>query len=69
MPQQRGCVTGVTRPNRRGPALPGLNKECAVLCLDLGLVRMTVDHRVDVVGEFDPQRPRGPEIDHKLEFD
>src|SRR6266404_6758803 len=26
VPQQRGCVTGVTWPNRRGPALPGLKK-------------------------------------------
>src|SRR5213080_5006733 len=24
-----------------------IEKECAVLCLDLGLVRMTIDHRVD----------------------
>src|SRR2546423_9205835 len=41
--------TVMGRRKRRGPALPGL-KECAVLCLDLGLVRMTIDHRVDVVG-------------------
>ena len=27
-----------------------IEKQCAVRCLDLGLVRMTVDYRVDVVG-------------------
>ena len=35
---------------RRGPALPRIEKECAVLCLDLGLVRMPVDYGVEVVG-------------------
>src|SRR6266566_2499701 len=32
------------------PGTARIEKECAVLCLDLGLVRMTIDHRVDVVG-------------------
>jgi hypothetical protein len=41
--------TVMGRWKRRGPTLP-IEKECAVLCLDLGLVRMTIDHRVDFVG-------------------
>jgi len=32
------------------PGTARIEKECAVLCLDLGLVRMTIDHCVDVVG-------------------
>ena len=32
------------------PGTARIEKECAVRCLDLGLVRMTVDYRVDVVG-------------------
>src|SRR5262249_25988953 len=31
------------------PGTARIEKECAVLCLDLGLVRMTVDYRIDVV--------------------
>jgi hypothetical protein len=32
------------------PGTARIEKECAVFCLDLGLVRMTIDHRVDLVG-------------------
>src|SRR5262249_31382355 len=32
------------------PGTARIEKECAVLCLNLRLVRMTIDHRVDVVG-------------------
>ena len=32
------------------PGTARIEKECAVLCLDLGLVRMTIEHRVDLVG-------------------
>src|SRR5262252_5178042 len=32
------------------PGTARIEKECAVLCLDLGPVRMTIDHRVDVCG-------------------
>ena len=48
--------SAVMRTDRDGEAeaaRPGtarIEKECAVLCLDLGLVGMTIDHRVDVVG-------------------
>src|SRR5262249_46788245 len=42
--------TVMGRRKRRGPALPGLKKGVPFFSLDLGLVRMTVDYRVDVVG-------------------
>jgi hypothetical protein len=32
------------------PGTAWIEKECAVLCLDLGQVGMTINHRVDVVG-------------------
>src|SRR5262245_23024481 len=44
----RPTVTG----RRKRPGTARIEKECAVLCLDLGLVRMTIDHRVDVVGSL-----------------
>jgi hypothetical protein len=40
------------RRKRRGPALPGLEKEYAVLCLDLGLVRMAIDYHIGAVGRL-----------------
>jgi hypothetical protein len=46
----RPTVTGTRKRPRPGTAR--IEKECAVLCLDLGLVRMSIDHRVDLVGSL-----------------
>jgi len=35
------------------PGTARIEKECAVLCLDLGLMRVTIDHGVDVVGSLE----------------
>jgi hypothetical protein len=42
--------TVMGRRKRRGPALPGLKKSVPFFVSILGLVRMTIDHRLDVVG-------------------
>ena len=34
------------------PGTTRIEKECAVPCLDLGLVGMTVDYHIDVVGDL-----------------